>query len=38
VPLADIAPGRYVIRVDAGGDFGDRPLASRDIQILVTPQ
>ena len=38
VPLADIAPGRYVIRVDAGGDFGDRPSAARDIQILVTPQ
>jgi hypothetical protein len=38
VPLADIAPGRYVIRVDARGDFGDRPSASRDIQILVTPQ
>jgi len=38
MPLADLTPGAYVVRVEARGDFGDRPLASRDIQILVTPQ
>jgi len=38
MPLADLTPGGYVIRVEARGDFGDRPSASRDIQILVTPQ
>ena len=38
IPLADLTPGRYVIHVEAGGDVGDRPSASRDIQILVTPQ
>ncbi len=38
MPLADLAPGRYVIHVEARGDVGDRPSASRDIQILVTPQ
>ena len=38
IPLADLTPGRYVIHVDARGDFGDRPSASRDIQILVTAQ
>jgi hypothetical protein len=36
MPLADLTPGPYVIHVDARGDFGDRPTASRDIQILVT--
>jgi VWFA-related protein len=38
MPLADLAPGQYVIRVEAQGDFGDRPSAARDIQILVTAQ
>jgi hypothetical protein len=36
IPLADLTPGPYVIHVDARGDFGDRPSASHDIQILVT--
>ena len=36
ISLADLAPGPYVIRVDARGDLGDRRSASREIQILVT--
>ena len=38
MPLADLAPGQYVIRVEARSDFGDRPSASRDIQIIVTAE
>ncbi len=35
--LADLTPGRYVLRVEARGNFGDKPSASRDIPILVAP-
>ena len=38
MPLADLTSGRYVIHVEARGDVGDRPSASRDIEILVTHQ
>jgi len=33
--LADIAPGIYVIHVEARANVGDRPTVSRDIQIRV---
>jgi VWFA-related protein len=38
LPLADLTPGLYAIRVEAQGDFGGRPSVSREIQILVTPR
>ena len=38
MPLADLPAGRYVLRVEARGDSAERPTASRDIQINVTPQ
>lgn len=35
LPLNDVAPGLYVIHVEARVNAGDRPMASRDIQIRV---
>ena len=35
LPLTDIAPGLYVIHVEARANAGDRPTVSRDIQIRV---
>ena len=34
-PLLDVAPGRYVIHVEARAETGDRPLVARDILITV---
>jgi hypothetical protein len=36
VALTNLAPGPYVLRVEARGEAGDRPSASRDIQVVVT--
>jgi len=36
MPLDDLTSGVYVIHVEARGDFGNRPSAARDIQIVVT--
>jgi len=33
--LSDIAPGLYVIHVEARANIGDRPAVSKDIQIRV---
>jgi VWFA-related protein len=33
--LADVAPGLYLIHVEARANVGDRPTVSRDIQIRV---
>jgi VWFA-related protein len=38
MPLDDLTPGVYVIHVEARGDFGDHPSATRDVEISVTPQ
>lgn len=35
LPLQDIAPGLYVLHVEAQSRAGDRPSASRDIQVRV---
>jgi VWFA-related protein len=35
LPLADLAPGLYVVRVDARANIGDRPVARKDIAIRV---
>ena len=35
LPLDDVAPGLYVIHVEARANAGDRPAVSRDIQIRV---
>lgn len=35
LPLNDVAPGIYVIHVEARANTGDRPTVSRDIQIRV---
>jgi VWFA-related protein len=37
LPLADIAPGLYVIRVQARGNFEGLPTVAHDIQIRVVP-
>ena len=34
-PLLDVAPGRYVIRVEARAETGDRPVVARDVLITV---
>jgi hypothetical protein len=35
LPLNDVAPGLYVIHVEARANVGNRPTVSRDIQIRV---
>jgi hypothetical protein len=35
LPLNDVAPGIYVIRVEARVNIGSRPAASKDIQIRI---
>jgi hypothetical protein len=35
LPLNDVAPGVYVIHVEARANIGDRSTVSRDIQIRV---
>jgi hypothetical protein len=35
LPLDDVAPGIYVIHVEARANVGDRPTVSKDIQIRV---
>jgi hypothetical protein len=35
LPLDDVAPGIYVIHVEARANVGDRPAVSKDIQIRV---
>ena len=35
LPLADVAPGLYVIHIEARANAGDRPVASRDVTIRV---
>ena len=34
-PLADVAPGRYVIHIEARAETGDRPTVAHDIVITV---
>ena len=34
-PLLDVAPGRYVIHVEARAETGDRPVVTRDVLITV---
>jgi hypothetical protein len=35
IPLADAAPGLYVVRVEAQANIGDRPSIGRDVLIRV---
>jgi VWFA-related protein len=35
LPLTDVAPGLYVIHVEARANTGDRPAVSKDVQIRV---
>ena len=35
VPLEDVAPGIYVIHIEARANIGNRPTVSRDVQIRV---
>jgi hypothetical protein len=35
LPLTDVAPGLYVIHVEARANTGDRPTVSKDVQIRV---
>jgi hypothetical protein len=35
LPLTDVAPGLYVIHVEARANTGERPTVSKDIQIRV---
>jgi VWFA-related protein len=35
LPLSDVAPGLYVIHVEARANAGDRPTVSKDVQIRV---
>ena len=36
IPLKDVAPGLYVIRVEAQTRLGDRPVAARETVIRVS--
>lgn len=40
VPLKDVAPGRYVLRVEAQSRIGDRPLVAREtiVRVLEPPK
>src|SRR5262245_22887465 len=37
IPLKDISPGRYILKVEAKSRLGNTPAASRDVRIEVTP-
>jgi len=37
IPLKDIAPGRYVLKVEAKSRLGNTPAASREVRIEVAP-
>jgi hypothetical protein len=37
VPLTDLPPGLYVLRVEARSRLGDRTAASREVRFAVTP-
>ena len=35
IPLKDVAPGLYVVRVEAQSQLGDRPMVARETVIRV---
>jgi VWFA-related protein len=37
IPLAQIAPGLYVLRVEAQSRIGDRPMVAREVIVRVVP-
>ena len=37
IPLKDVAPGLYVLRVEAQSQLGDRPMVARETVIRVAP-
>ena len=37
VPLRDIAPGIYVLKVEARSRLGQGATASREVQFTITP-
>jgi len=37
IPLKDLAPGKYVLKVEAKSRLGNGPAATRDLRIEVTP-
>jgi hypothetical protein len=37
IPLRDIAPGNYVLRVEAQSRLADRPMAARETVVRVAP-
>ena len=37
VPLKDLAPGRYVLKVEAKSRLGNTPAASREVEFTVEP-
>jgi VWFA-related protein len=37
IPLKDLAPGRYVLKVEAHSRLGSTPSVSREVQITVEP-
>jgi len=37
IPMKDLAPGKYVLKVEAKSRLGNGPAATRDLRIEVTP-
>jgi hypothetical protein len=37
IPLKDLAPGSYVLKVDARSRLKDTPTAAREVQFTVEP-
>ena len=37
IPMRDLAPGRYVLKVEAHSRLGSTPAVSREVQITVEP-
>ena len=37
IPLSELAPGSYVLAVEARSRLGDQPQATRELQFIVTP-
>ena len=37
IPMKDLAPGKYVLKVEAKSRLGNGPAAARDLRIEVTP-
>jgi VWFA-related protein len=37
IPLSDIAPGLYVLRVEAQSQIGDRPTVARETIVTIVP-